>query len=292
MAKLDPFRSPRARDDFIAKYDAVVADWPVEYEERDLKTDFGTTHVIVSGPESAPPLVLLHGAGATALMWRPVIEALSATYRCYCVDTIIEGNKSIATRRSLGKTKLVVWLRQVLAALDVEQVRVVGLSYGGWLAANLAVQSPEIVNRLVLLCPAATLAPITLAFYRGVLSANLRRSPERARRFIQWMSSTPNVETDPTADLILTAVLSGKSMPTGLTPPTVLSDDTLRRITVPTTVLIGDREVIYRGGPHAALARAKRLIPDVQTHLMPDANHMLTVDCPDELAAAMLRALV
>jgi pimeloyl-ACP methyl ester carboxylesterase len=292
MPKLDPFRSPQARDDFIAKYDAVVADWPVKYEERDLETDFGTTHVIVSGPESAPPLVLLHGAGATALMWRPVIEALSATYRCYCVDTIIEGNKSIATSRTLGKTKLVAWLRQVLAALGVEQARVVGLSYGGWLAANLAVQSPEIVNRLVLLCPAATFAPITLDFYRGVLSANLRRSPERARRFIQWMSSTPNVETDPTADLIMTAVLSGKSVPTGLTPPTVLSDDTLRRITVPTTVLIGDREVIYRGGPHAALARAKRLIPDVQTHLMPDANHMLTIDCPAELAAAMLRALV
>ena len=131
MAKLDPFRSPQARDDFIAKYDAVVADWPVDCEERDLKTEFGTTHVIVNGPESAPPLVLLHGAGATAAMWRPVIEALSATYRCYCVDTIIEGNKSIASRRSLGKRKLVAWLRQVFGALDIEQARVVGLSYGG-----------------------------------------------------------------------------------------------------------------------------------------------------------------
>jgi pimeloyl-ACP methyl ester carboxylesterase len=74
-------------------------------------------------------------------------------------------------------------------------------------------------------------------------------------------------------------------------PPTVLSDDTLRRITAPTTVLIGDREVIYRGGPHAALARAQRLIPDVQTHLMPGANHMLTVDCPQELADALGQAL-
>ena len=167
----------------------------------------------------------------------------------------------------------------------------VGLSYGGWLAANLAVQSPEIVNRLVLLCPAATFAPITLDFYRGVFSANLRRSPERARRFMQWMSSTPNVETDPTADLIMTAVLSGKSVPTGLTPPTVLSDDTLRRITVPTTVLIGDREVIYRGGPHAALARAQAADPRRPNASHTGANHMLTVDCPDELAAAMLRAL-
>lgn len=291
MPTLDPFRSPQARARFIEKYDAVVAGWPVPCEERDVRTEFGTTHVIVSGPESAPPLVLLHGAGATALMWRPMIEALSATYRCYCVDTIIEGNKSIATRRSLGKTKLVAWLRQVFAALDVEQASVVGLSYGGWLAANLAVQSPEMVNRLVLLCPAATFAPITLEFYRGVLSANLRRSPERARRFVQWLSSTPNVESDSTADLIVTAMLSGRSIPTGLTPPTVLSDETLRRIIAPTTVVIGDREVIYRTGPHAAITRAQKLIPNVQTHLIAGANHMLTIDCPKELAAALAEAL-
>ena len=291
MPNLDPFRSPQARARFIEKYDAIFADWPVDCEERGIETEFGTTHVIVSGPESAPPLVLLHGAGATALMWHPVIEALSATYRCYCVDTIIEGNKSIATRRSLGKTKLVAWLRQVFAALDIEQARVVGLSYGGWLAANLAVQSPELVNRLVLLCPAATFAPITLEFYRGVFSTSLLRSPERARRFTQWLSSTPNVESDPIVDLILTALLSGKALHTGLTPPTVLSDDTLQRISAPTTVVIGDREVIYRGGPRAALARAQKLIPDVHTHLIAGANHMLTIDCPKELVGTLAEAL-
>ena len=164
-------------------------------------------------------------------------------------------------------------------------------SYGGWLAANLSVQAPELVNRLVLLCPAATFVPIVLEFYRGVFSANLRRSPHRARLFTQWMSSTPNVETDPTGDLIVTALLSSRSIPTGLTPPTVLSEDALRRIAVPTTVLIGDREVIYRGGPQAALARAQRTIPDVRTILLPGANHMLTVDCPDVLAREMLTAL-
>ena len=121
--------------------------------------------------------------------------------------------------------------------------------------------------------------------------ASLRRSPDRARLFVQWLSSTPNAETDPTVDLIVAALLSSKSVPAGVTPPTVLSDDTLRRIAAPTTVFIGDREVIYRGDPHASLARAQRLIPEVQAHLMPGANHMLTVDCPQELAEALGQAL-
>ncbi len=195
MANLDPFRSPRARAQFIEKYDAVVADWPVACEERDVGTEFGTTHVIVSGPESAPPLVLLHGAGATA-------SDVGSRHRdAQCDISLLlrrhdhRGQQEHCHQAEPRKDQA----RRVVAS-GVRGPRhragsVVGLSYGGWLAANLAVQSPELVNRLVLLCPAATFAPIILEFYRGVLSANLRHSPERARRFIQWLSSTPNVES-------------------------------------------------------------------------------------------------
>ncbi|MDT5364324.1 MAG: hypothetical protein QOC69_6086 [Mycobacterium sp.] len=61
-------------------------------------------------------------------------------------------------------TNLVAWLRQVFAALNVDDARVAGFSYGGWLAANLAAHAPELVSRLVLLAPAATLAPIVRVF--------------------------------------------------------------------------------------------------------------------------------
>jgi pimeloyl-ACP methyl ester carboxylesterase len=78
MVKLDPFRSPELRAQLIAKYDAVLDSWPVPYEERDVDTGFGTTHVIVTGPASAPPLVLLHGAATTSAMWGPSLP-LSAS---------------------------------------------------------------------------------------------------------------------------------------------------------------------------------------------------------------------
>lgn len=43
----------------MAAYDAVLRDWPVAYEELDLPTRVGTTHVIACGPPDAPPLVML-----------------------------------------------------------------------------------------------------------------------------------------------------------------------------------------------------------------------------------------
>jgi pimeloyl-ACP methyl ester carboxylesterase len=263
----------------------------VSCEERELETSFGATHVLVSGPAAAPPLVLLHGAGATATMWHPIIEPLSKSYRCYCVDTITDANKSIATQRIRGVSGYVDWLRQVFTALDIESARVGGLSYGGWLAGNLAGHAPELVDRLLLLCPAATLAPLPAEFYFRVFSTGLLRSPGLARRSMQWMSATPDATSDPGVDLIETILVSCRTVRFEMRPPALLSDDELRAIRAPTTVLIGDREVIYRGGPAAALARAEALLPDVRTVLVPGASHLLPLDAPRQLADEMLLAL-
>jgi pimeloyl-ACP methyl ester carboxylesterase len=52
--------------------------------------------------------------------------------------------------------------------------------------------------------------------------------------------------------------------------------------------VIGDQEILYRGGPRAALARAETLIPDVRTELVPHAGHVLTLDAPEVVVKAML----
>jgi pimeloyl-ACP methyl ester carboxylesterase len=140
----------------IAEYDAVMRTWPVPFEEQDIATGFGTTHIVVCGPASAPPLVLLHGAATTAAMWASIIAPLSESYRCYCVDTITDAHKSVATKPVREVGDYVAWLPDTFTALEIENARVAGLSYGGWLGALLGVHAPELVNRLILMSPAGT----------------------------------------------------------------------------------------------------------------------------------------
>jgi pimeloyl-ACP methyl ester carboxylesterase len=103
------------------------------------------------------------------------------------------------------------------------------------------------------------------------------------------MSSTPNAPTDPGVKLIAVSMLSSRLR--RVTPPSVFTGDELRRITTPVTVLIGERDVIYRGGPQAALARAREFIPNVRAQMLPGANHMLPLDCADALITQIFGAL-
>jgi hypothetical protein len=79
------FRSADGEARFTAAYDAVLKRWPVPYEEIDISTRFGTTHVVLAGPTDAPALVLLHGYMAASVMWAPNVAAFSRDHRVYAV---------------------------------------------------------------------------------------------------------------------------------------------------------------------------------------------------------------
>jgi pimeloyl-ACP methyl ester carboxylesterase len=91
-------------------------------------------------------------------------------------------------------------------------------------------------------------------------------------------------------ELIAVSALPCRPGRRGMLLPTVLTDAELSQIAPPTTVLIGDRDVIYRGGPRATLMRAQQHIPNVCAQLVPNVNHLMTIDCPELLVTEMTKA--
>ena len=54
------YKSPEVKARFLEIYDEKMAEWPVPYEDVYVDTQFGIVHVIASGPDEAPPMLLLH----------------------------------------------------------------------------------------------------------------------------------------------------------------------------------------------------------------------------------------
>lgn len=147
-----PFKSTQAKQEYLAFYDRRAKGWPVAYKEHFVNTSFGQTFVRISGVENQSPLVLLPASVFNSLMWIPNIAALSQQYRTYALDNIYDCGRSVYTRTLETAEDLVAWLDELFAALDLgDQINLLGLSYGSWLAHQYTLRHPQRVRRLVLL---------------------------------------------------------------------------------------------------------------------------------------------
>jgi pimeloyl-ACP methyl ester carboxylesterase len=264
------FTTPAGETAYRAAYDEALKRWPVPYEEVDVPTPFGRTHVIVSGPKQAPPLVLLHGYMATSLMWAPNVADLSREYRVYAIDVMGQPGKSIPENPIRAAADYVTWLTATLTGLRLDRVILVGQSFGGWLALTYSAATRDRVSKLVLLSPGGILPLVNRFTVRAAVMVSF---PTRftVRWFMRWLGII-GAGAEPLLEL-MDLGLKHFRMPleTARILPTALSDAELRALRMPVLLLLGDREVIY--DPRAALARAKRLIPDFAGALVPDCSH-------------------
>jgi len=242
----------------------------VPYEELDIPTRFGSTHVAVSGPRNGPRVVLLHGYMATLTMWSPNIAALSKDHRVYAVDVMGQPGKSRPAEPICNVADFVSWLTATLDALQLDRVALVGMSFGGWLALNYAVAVPERMQKLVLLSPGGLLPMVKQFSARGVLMVSL---PTRStvNSFFRWLGFTDRAHANMLDLMYLGLKHFRMPIETARVMPAVVPDEQLRSLKMPTLLLIGDHEVI--SDPARALERARGLIPDFEGELVPGCRH-------------------
>lgn len=150
------FRDWQTRAAMLAMYDAGLAAWPVPFEELDVASRYGRTHVVAAGPLNATPLILVHMANCPSFLWAPIIAPLAQRYRTYAIDTIGDIGKSELDDLSVYPKRgedYSAWLCDVCDALGFEQALVVAASMGGWIAINHAACAPERVLKQALLVP-------------------------------------------------------------------------------------------------------------------------------------------
>ncbi|QYY29571.1 alpha/beta fold hydrolase [Cupriavidus pinatubonensis] len=117
-----------------------------------VRTGAVTTHICDVGRGS--PVLLLHGSGpgvSAWANWRPVLPALARERRVIAPDMLGFGQSDRPAGQVYGMD---VWVQQaldLLDALELPQVDLVGNSFGGALALALAIRAPGRVRRLVLM---------------------------------------------------------------------------------------------------------------------------------------------
>lgn len=139
------YRSAEAASAIEATCRRVLDRWPVPNAELHLQTRQGPTFVLACGPESAPPVMLLHGAQANSAAWLPDVALWSTKFRLFAVDMIGEAGFSARVRPELVRDAHALWLNDVFGGLRPSRAAIVGTSLRGWLALDYASRRPEAV---------------------------------------------------------------------------------------------------------------------------------------------------
>lgn len=282
-----PFKTPQGKANYMATYDAVLAMWPVQPEPLDIPIRFGITHANACGPKDAPSLILLHALSFTSTMWYPNITCLSERFRVYALDTINDIGKSRPTRSLQNRRECAEWLSDVLAELGIEQASFAGVSFGGWLAVNFALNAPDQVKQIVAISPAATFAPIKLHVFLQMLSAFFRTGDSGSiveQFFIKGFHVDKRL-----ANQFATAMRSGWKAPGWPVMPSVFSDAELRQIKIPMLLLLGENETIY--DPKKVLLRSTRLMSSIEATIIPGAKHLLNIEQPELVNSLIMEFL-
>jgi pimeloyl-ACP methyl ester carboxylesterase len=126
---------------------------PVTHPVARVRKVLGVRSVYLeAGPKDAPPVILLHGLGATNASMLPLLADLATDHRVIAPDFPGFG-ASAAPHWRYRASDLARWLEAFLTVVDARPAALVGNSLGGRVAIELGLTAPKLVTRMVLLCP-------------------------------------------------------------------------------------------------------------------------------------------
>lgn len=257
------------------------------------------THLYYELAGEGPPLLMIQGAGAVGEGWRPQVEGLRHAFTCCIFDNRGIGRSGPAP----GRLSVEQMAEDTLALMDHlgwESAHVMGHSVGGLISQQLALDAPERVRSLVLMCTFHRGAEVTrLRWFTVRVGVRMQIGTRRMRRraFMEMVLTPEELasgDTDALAQEL--APVFGRDL--AESPPIVFRQtlaagrhDAFARLVelseIPTLVMSARRDRVAPAASGRALAEA---IPGAR-YLELEGAHGLPLRRAEEVNALLLEQL-
>lgn len=254
-------------------------------------------HLLQDGPDTAPPLLLIHGSGAAAVTWEPVVPALAERFRVLRVD--LPGCGRSSTAETYAVEDQADRVAAVLADLGLDRdVAVVGHSSGGYVATALAERHPAVVGKMALLStgpsmdallPEPALVRLLTGAALGALVWPLR-TDAMLRKGIAATAARPiTVDDEVVDDLKRTRFWTFRAImqANGRYLEKQSVPERLLRLGRPPLVVFGDADP--RWDP--ASAHEYDVVPGARVEYLAGVGHVAMLEAPEETARLLLDLL-
>jgi pimeloyl-ACP methyl ester carboxylesterase len=118
--------------------------------KRSVDAPSGRISYLEAGPASGPVALFVHGVLLNGHVWRHQLAQLSDMRRCIALDLLAHGDTQIVADQDVSMTANAKMLLEVLDALQIDRVDLVGNDSGGGIAQIFAALNPSRVRSLTL----------------------------------------------------------------------------------------------------------------------------------------------
>ena len=274
---------PYHRQALIEKIDCDV-------EEHEITAGKIRTAYLLAG--QGYPVILLHGAGAGAVTWYPTIGALSDKFHVIAPDIVGYG-ESDKPNAAYDRPYFANWLKDFFSAMNISKAHIVGLSQGGAIALQFAIENPKMVEKLVLVDSGGLGALLTFKPFLAMLWMNTIPSVMSNRFASRYLLNNPK-HRDPNHIYYSVEVLKKPGGKNAFTQGqgaavSAIPDESLRQIQNHTLIIWGEDDNFFSIEHGEA---ASKVIPNAKIQRIKKAGHLPLMDQPEVFNKVLIEFLV
>lgn len=247
-------------------------------------------HHHLVGPTGAEPVLLGGSLGSAHAMWDDLVADLSSDYRVVAFDTRGHGDSPGAVG-PLTMSDLAADVLALADRLDLDRFHYVGVSLGGGIGQQLAIDAPDRVASLTLACTAARFGEAEDWHDRADVVRRDGLGPRREGTGERWFTDETRRRAPGQVTALLDALVR-TDRDSYAACCEVLADfdsrGSLTRITAPTRVITG---ALDPSCPVEVTSVLRRGIAGADEVLLEDAAHLANVCRPDGFATAVRQHL-
>jgi len=237
-----------------------------------------------SVPGGGIPLVLVHGLADRDESWAPMLKRLKrAGFHVYAPDLLGYGRSPKPDGSDYSIVTQEAFVMDFIQALGLQKPDVGGWSMGGWITLKLALDHPELLNRVVVYDPAGTrfdgaagtaniFHPQTVAELNA-LAATLEPEAKPLPPFVARDALRTLQEMQPVVDKGMASMQTGKD----------LLDGRLQGLTVPLLIVWGNLDRLI---PVSAGYAMHGMVPSSELDVVQGCGHLAPKTCSRRVASA------
>lgn len=265
------FTSEVGRKEILNLYDQKLSALQIQYTYKVVETSFGKTNIIITGKDTNPPILVIHGSNGCAPVALETYVHLNKKFQVFAIDVLAQPNKSANNRLSMKDNSYGTWINEVITKLEIQDVTMAGFSFGGLVILKTLLTNEKNIKQVFLSAPAYVVNGNPLRALFKIFIPMKRFMKTKKQKYIEKFLFEVFTERDEFAMQYLSKVFSHFKM--DFTPVPVISKKEANTIQTPITIIAAKHDIIFPGVK--MIKRAVQIFPSLKkTILLPDSKHV------------------